>query len=123
MIRPSCPALVIHDDDGFRKSLVATLDAGHFTVTVAADGPPAVDLLRTRKFRVILLGLNASTRNGMLCLEPLREARDAGECGVIILGDADPQLRTLAPWADETLLKPVDATFVAQRASTYCPHG
>jgi DNA-binding response OmpR family regulator len=122
MVRPSCPALVIHDDDAFRKALIATLDQQHFTVTVATDGDRAVDLLRTRKFRVILLGLNLSTNNGMQSLDSLRAVRDGGDCRVIVIGDPDPELRTRVPWADETLLKPVDPAYVAQRANTYCNH-
>jgi DNA-binding response OmpR family regulator len=120
MVRPSCPALVIHDDDAFRKTLIATLDQHHFTVTFSADGDGAVDLLRKRRFSVILLGLNLSTRNGMSALDYLRESKESLGCGVLILGDPDPQLRTLTPWADETLLKPVDAAYVATRARTYC---
>lgn len=32
-IAPSCPALLIHDDDPYRQSLIARLDQKHFTVT------------------------------------------------------------------------------------------
>lgn len=120
MVRPSCPALLIHEADAFRKSLIATLDQQHFTVTIVPDGTSAVDLLRDRKFRVVLLGLNVASRVGLQSLEPLREARARTKCGVIILGEADPQLRTFAPWADETLLKPVDPAYVARRAHVYC---
>ena len=120
MVRPSFPALVIHEADAFRKSLIATLDQHHFTVTFVSDENLAVDLLRERAFRVVFLGLNVASRAGMRALEPLREARARTKCGVIILGDSDPQLRTLAPWADETLLKPVDPAYVAQRANVYC---
>jgi len=120
MVRPSCPALVIHDDDAFRKSLIATLDQHNFTVTFAADGDGAVDLLRNRKFNVILLGVNLATENGLRSLEYLRESKGILGCGVLILGDPDPRIRTYAPWADETLLKPVDPTYVATRARTYC---
>jgi DNA-binding response OmpR family regulator len=122
MLRPSCPALVIHEDDAFRKSLIATLDQHHFTVTVATDGESAVAMLRGRKFRVVLLGLNLSTNNGLHSLEPLRAAKDGGDCSVIIIGEPNPELRTRVPWADETLLKPVDPTYVAKRANTYCNH-
>jgi DNA-binding response OmpR family regulator len=122
MVQPSCPALVIHIDDAFRKSLIASLDQHHFTVTFAPDGEHADDLLRSRKFSVVLLGLSLATRAGMQSLEILREARERNQCGVIILGDPDPQLRTCAPWADETLLKPVDPAYVAQRAHSYCDH-
>jgi DNA-binding response OmpR family regulator len=119
MVRPSCPALVIHDDDAFRRSLIATLDQQNFTVTFAPD-EEAVDILRNRKFNVVLLGLNLSTQNGMRSLDFLRESKAKIGCGVLILGDPDPQIRTYAPWADETLLKPVDPAYVVTRARSYC---
>ena len=122
MVRPSCPALVIHDDDAFRKSLIATLDQQNFTVTFASDAD-AVDILRKRKFNVVLVGLNLVTRHGMQSLDFLRDSKEKIGCGVLILGDPDPKVRTYAPWADETLLKPVDAAYVATRALTYCNCG
>ena len=120
MVRPSCPALVIHDDDAFRKSLIATLDQSNFTVTIAADGDGAVDILSKRTFNVVILGVNLDTRNGLRSLDFLRSDKPKIKCGVIILGDPNPQIRTYAPWADETLLKPVDAQYVATRARAYC---
>ena len=120
MVRPSCPVLVVDDDDAFRKSLIATLDQHNFTVTFSADGDAAVELLRTRKFSVILLGVNLATRKGLRALEYLRDAKKTLACGVLILGDPDPDIRTYAPWANETLLKPVDPAYVATRARTYC---
>ena len=123
MVRPSCPALVIHDDDAFRKALIAALDQQNFTVTFAADGDGALDILRNRKFNVVLLGLNLSTKAGTQTLDFLRDAKQKLSCGVLILGDPDPQLRTLAPWADETMFKPVDASYVATRARSYCDCG
>jgi len=120
MVRPSCPAFVIHDDDAFRKSLIAKLDSNNFTVTIAADGDGALDILKTRRFNVVILGLNLETRHGMRALEYLRTEKTEIKCGVIILGDPSPQIRTYAPWADETLLKPVDAEYVASRAQSYC---
>jgi DNA-binding response OmpR family regulator len=120
MVRPSCPALVIHEDDAFRKSLIATLDQHNFTVTFAADGDGALDMLAKRRFNVVLLGLNLATQKGMRSLEYLQRQRTHVKCGVIILGDPNPQIRTYAPWADETLLKPVDAAYVTTRALSYC---
>lgn len=123
MVRPSCPALVIHDDDAFRKALIAALDQQNFTVTFASDGDGAIDILQKRKFNVVLLGLNLSTNIGTQTLDFLRDAKEKLSCGVLILGDPDPKLRTLAPWADETMFKPVDASYVATRARTYCDCG
>ena len=65
MVRPSCPALVIHDDDAFRKTLIATLDERNFTVTFATDGDEAVGLLTDRKFNVVILGVNLGSGAGL----------------------------------------------------------
>ncbi|MEA2463215.1 MAG: Response regulator receiver domain [Acidobacteriota bacterium] len=120
MVRPSCPALVIHDDDAFRKNLIASLDQNNFMVTFAPDGDGAVEILQNRRFNVVILGLNLATRKGVRCLEVLQTQKTQAKCGVIILGDPSPEIRTFAPWADETLLKPVDAWYVATRARSYC---
>src|SRR5687767_5555809 len=120
MVRPSCPVLVVHDDDSFRKTLIATLDQHNFTVTFAPDGDDAIDILANRRFNVVLLGLNLDTNNGLRALDFLRTQKTHIKCGVIILGDPNPEIRAYAPWADETLLKPVDAAYVATRALSYC---
>lgn len=120
MVRPSCPALVIHDDDAFRRSLIATLDQSNFTVTFSPDGDGAVDILSKRAFNVVILGVNLDTRKGMRALEFLQQEKPKIKCGVILLGDPNPRLRTYAPWADETLLKPVDPQYVVTRAQAYC---
>lgn len=120
MVRPSCPALLIHDDDDFRKRLIATLDQQGFAVTIAPDGDGAIQHLSSRKFSVILLGVNIGTSRGLRTAEYLRDRREAIKCGLILLGDPDPGIRTFAPWADETLLKPVDPQYVATRALAYC---
>jgi ActR/RegA family two-component response regulator len=121
MVQPSCPILVVLDDNPFRKSLIRSLDSRNFTVTFAIDGEEAVDLLRTNAgtFRVILLGIDLEKQHGMRAVQYLQEHRN-GTCGVIIIGEPTPELRTFAPWADETLMKPVDPDYVATRARTYC---
>ena len=120
MVQPSCPVLVIHEDDTFRKNLIARLDQNNFTVTFAPDGDGAVGILTSRRFNVVILGVNLDTQVGLRALEVLRNQKTHIKCGVIILGDPNPQLRTYATWADETLLKPVDPAYVATRARSYC---
>jgi DNA-binding response OmpR family regulator len=119
-VTPSCPAFVVHDDDAFRKSLIATLDQKHFTVTFAADADEAVKLLQERNFRVILVNLDLTSGKGIKVLQHLRQNGEKKQCGIIILGEPHPDVRSYAQWADETLLKPVDASYVADRARTYC---
>jgi ActR/RegA family two-component response regulator len=119
-VKPSCVAFLVHDDDAFRTELIKTMDERHFTVTFTPDGDDALALLKERKYDVVLLGLDVKTKRGVVVLDYLRDHRENMRCGIIIIGEADPALRTFAPWADETLLKPVDADYVAQRARTYC---
>lgn len=120
MVQPSCPALIIHDDDAFRRSLIATLDQHNFTVTFETDGRAAIDMLKQRSFRVVIIGVDLQAGKGVATLDYLREHREHIHCGVMILGEPDPRIRTYAPWANETLLKPVDASYVATRARAYC---
>ncbi len=94
MVEPSCPALVILDDDAFRSELIKTFDQKHFTVTFSTDGDEMVQLLEGE--------------------------RRAIRCGIIIIGEPSPEIRKFAPWVDETLLRPVDPDYVAKRARTYC---
>lgn len=112
--------MLIHDDDAFRKALIKSLDRKHFTVTFTPDGDDAVRLLRERRFRVVLLGVDLGARKGLTTLEFLRQNRAALQASVIIIGEPNPELRSHARAADETLLKPVDPDYVAERARTYC---
>jgi DNA-binding response OmpR family regulator len=122
MVEPSCPALLVLDDDDFRRSLIKTLDQKHFTVTFSPDGDDTVKMLERerRAFHVIVLGLDLASRKGVKTLEFLRDHREKFRCGLIIIGEPNPAIRTFAPWADETLMRPVDPDYVAARARTYC---
>lgn len=120
MIQPSCPVLLVHVDDAYRKSLIASLDREHFVVTSTDDGDRAVELLAKRQFNVVIVGLNLTTGLGKRSLGFLEADQERAKCGVLVLGDSDPAVKTYAPWVDETLLKPVDPAYVATRARTYC---
>lgn len=120
MVEKSCPALVVHVADDYRKKLIARLDEKHFVVTAATDGDEAIRALGERPFNVVLLGISLRDGTGARTLEYLRSHREKIRCGIILLGDPDPALRTHAPWVDETLLKPADVDYVATRAQTYC---
>lgn len=121
MVEPSCPAFLCHDDDPFRRALIRALDQTHFAVTFTSKEDEAVAILRDQPngFRVALICVDLQSRRGFTPLDFLRDHRHRIRCGVIILGEPHPDLRTLAPWADETLLKPVDPMYVATRARAY----
>jgi DNA-binding response OmpR family regulator len=119
-VAPSCNAFLVHDRDDFRKRMITTLDQQHFSVTYATDGAEALKLLQQRVYEVVLVGVDLKVKKGVAILEHLRDHREHMKCGIIIVGEPDPALRTFAPWVDETLMKPVDPEYVAQRARVYC---
>lgn len=123
-VLPSYPILIVHPDDAFRRKLIAALDQRHFTVTFSSDGSEGVKALQEKPFRVIVLGvgLNGSS-DGTRDLDAVNYVRDhRADLGasVIVVGDPSPDLRSLVSFADETLLKPVDPDYVADRARIYC---
>jgi DNA-binding response OmpR family regulator len=120
-IAPSCPILIIHDDDPFRRQLVKALDQRHFTVTMEEDGAGAIAAIGERSYPVILLGLSQGSGRGTEALRHIRDNRAAIEAKLIIVADGHPELRQYARDADEFLIRPVDPTYVANRARAYCP--
>jgi len=120
-VSPSCPILVIHDDDAFRKALIKSLDRSHFAVTYTADGDAIRHLEKPeRPFQVIILSVDVTSGRGMQALRFLTEHRNGTNAKLIVLGEAGPELRKHAAIAEETLLKPVDPDYVAGRARVYC---
>ena len=111
-VTPSCQALLIHEDDAFRRALIAALDQKHFSVTYTENGAEAVQAMRDKSFKVIVLSTDVAE-----ALEYLRENRSGA---VILIAAPDPGLRKYAGIADESLLKPVDPKYVAERARVYC---
>jgi len=95
----------------------------HFRYIAAVpDGDGAVQAIDGRSFHVILLAVDVTKRRGMVALEHLRANRQRIQSRVILIGEPNPELRNYAKVADETLLKPVDPQYVAERARAYCKH-
>lgn len=118
-VAPSCPVLLIHEDDEFRKKLIAALDERHFSVTFCCDGPDALSAIHEKPFRVIVIGLDIGSRVGMAAFDYVRD-HDGFGASVILVCEPNANMRDLARTADETLLKPVDPVYVAERARVYC---
>lgn len=122
VMKPSCPVLVVEDDESFRKPLIVALDEMHFTVTSASNGVEAIEMLEGRAFQVIILDLNLPERTGYEVLEHIRANREKITARIIVVSGVGPQARQDADLAiaEEVLLKPVDFHYVAQRAIKYC---
>lgn len=122
-VTPSCPALLVYADDPFRQTLIAQLDQKHFSVTYTDDAAEAKKAVDQKRFKVIVIAVDLKRRVGLDMLQYLDERRNQlNGAGILIIGEPDPDLRNYARVADETLLKPVDATYVADRARVYCRH-
>ena len=111
-VTPSCPALLVYEDDSFRRALIAALDQRHFSVTYTESGAEAVKAMREKPFKVVLLSVDVA--------EALDYLRDHRRAGVILIATPNPDVRNYSRVAEETLLKPVDPTYVAERARAYC---
>lgn len=124
MLKPSCPVLVVEDDDSFRKPLIAALDQAHFTVTAASTAEEALRLFESRMFQVIILDLKLPGQSGYDLLNYIRDNREKVPSHIIIVSGVGPHARQDADLsiAEEVLLKPVDYRYVAQRAQKYCSH-
>jgi DNA-binding NtrC family response regulator len=121
VVTPSCRVFVVLDDSEFRRSLIKALDQHNFSVTFSDDGTAAVQALEeSGEFRVVIVGVDVEKKVGVSALDFLQKHREKSKCGIIIIGEPNPAVRTFAPWVDETLLKPVDPQYVATRARAYC---
>jgi ActR/RegA family two-component response regulator len=118
-VKPSCPILLVHPDDAFRRNLIAELDQRHFTVTFSSTEAEALTALQARPFRVIVLWIDHGNGHKQL-VDYVRDHRTDLAASILVLGEPNPDLRTIARFADETLLKPVDPVYVAERARVYC---
>jgi CheY-like chemotaxis protein len=120
---PSCPVLVVEDDETYRKGLVVALDQNHFAVTVASDGSEAIEILGQRPFQMVILDLNLPSTSGLEVLDFIRNHREKVAAKVIIVTAAtDARTKYDIRVAEEVLLKPVDFSYVAERARKYCGH-
>jgi two-component system nitrogen regulation response regulator NtrX len=101
--------LVVDDDAQIRKTLRGVLeDEGH-TVSEAADGERALEVLDTRRFDVVLLDVNMPGMSGLEALVMIREA--APETGVVMVSGESTistAVRALKRGAFDFIEKPVD---------------
>jgi DNA-binding response OmpR family regulator len=101
--------LVVDDDRLTRHLLRTTLTNGGFTVAVAEDGAEALELLRRRRFDLMLLDVWMPRMTGLDLLVKLREKKTRPKV-IVMTSDDTPAtlLQALRDEAVEYLRKPVD---------------
>ena len=108
------------DDDEFRRRLIVALDQRHFSVSFFADGESAFKVFQEKRFQVVILALDIASGKGVDTLKRFGEPCKQSRAALVVLGEPHPDLRMHAHCAKETLLRPVDAVYVAERARAYC---
>jgi DNA-binding response OmpR family regulator len=100
--------LVVDDDPGVVATLTDVLTLKGYTVTVASDGPEALEQIKETRPHVVLLDIKLPTMNGLevlLCLRSL-----APEVGVVMVSgihDEGTIRAALTLGANDYLVKPI----------------
>ncbi len=103
------PILVVDDDDALRESLVAALEVLPVEITAAASGAEAVELLRERRFAVVVTDLVMKGVDGFAVLAAAKQAY--ANCRVVMLtghGSRDVAVQAMEQGATYYVEKPVD---------------
>ncbi|NOT07150.1 MAG: sigma-54-dependent Fis family transcriptional regulator [Gemmatimonadales bacterium] len=110
-IKASIRILLVDDERTLRESCASVLQMDGFSVTLAGRGEEAVDLLKNRKFDIMLVDLYMSQVSG---LELLRAALDSNRDIIVVVMTGNPSVSTsieaLRAGAWDYLPKPFSAT-------------
>jgi DNA-binding response OmpR family regulator len=101
--------LYVDDDDSLRMLVKNQLSSEGFTVEVADDGDTAIDVLKRKKFDVILLDVRMPRVNGIEVLKHVRDNKFASR--VIMLTAVDDltvAIESVKQGAVDYLTKPYD---------------
>jgi len=112
-------AMLVVDDDLLNRTLLATsLEEEGYTVETAEDGKVALDLLRERRFDVVLLDLLMPGMDGYQVLEQMKVTPNLRHIPVIIisaLDELDSVVRCIEMGATDYLPKPFDPVLLRAR--------
>ncbi|MFB3818876.1 MAG: response regulator [Candidatus Methylomirabilales bacterium] len=109
MARLAAPHVLIVDDDPAVREALQTALSDTYVVQVAATGPEALALLRSRSVAAVILDAMLGDEDGVALIEPFRSLTTAPI--LILTGHSSETLAIRAVWAkaDGYLRKPVDS--------------
>ena len=111
--------LVVDDNEDNRYTLTRRLKReGYTNLTTANDGLEALQLLRSKKFDLLLLDIMMPEMNGYEVLEHLKADAELRHLPVIMIsavGEVDSVVRCIELGAEDYLPKPFDATLLRAR--------
>lgn len=103
------PILVVDDDDALRQTLVAALESLPVEITAADSGRAAVEILKNRRFAVVVTDLVMKDLDGFAVLQAARDSYT--NCRVVMLtghGSRDVAVQAMEKGATYYVEKPVD---------------
>ncbi len=110
-VKASIKILVVDDERTLRESCASVLQMDGYSVTLAGRGEEALDLVKNRRFDIVLVDLYMSQVSG---LEILRTALDANRDSIVVVMTGNPSVTTsieaLRAGAWDYLPKPFSAT-------------
>jgi class 3 adenylate cyclase len=111
--------LVVDDNEDNRYTLTRRLKReGYENLTVANDGKQALELLKSKKFDLMLLDIMMPEMNGYEVLEHLKADAELRHLPVIMIsavGEVESVVRCIELGAEDYLPKPFDATLLRAR--------
>ena len=108
--------LIVEDDDLLRDGLSAQLTHAGHTVTTAADGALAQELLETKRYDGVVLDLGLPKISGMDLLRWIRRRLPALPVLILTARDGiDDRVQGLNAGADDYLTKPFDVAELKAR--------
>ncbi len=111
--------LLVDDESDFVEALASRLEIREMEVATAANGPEAIEQVRSHRFDAIILDL---AMPGMDGIETLRELKDiAPDLQVILLtgrGTVEKGIQAMKLGAMDFLEKPVPIDDLVERIST-----
>ena len=105
--------LAVDDNRVSRLKLARTLEGGGYSVSQAAGGRIALDMLRSGAFDLVLLDILMPEVDGFQVLREMKNDAELKNVPVIVISgleDMDGVDRCLAAGADDFLSKPVNPT-------------
>ena len=119
MSQDASALLVVDDNEDNRYTLTQRLKRqGYTNLTTAADGRQALDLLRARRFDLVLLDIMMPGLNGYQVLEELKADEKLRHLPVIMISAVDEfesVIRCIELGAEDYLAKPFNPTLLRAR--------
>ena len=114
--------LVVEDDAAIRRLLAVTFKHEGLNVTTARDGIEAIEALKQRHYRVLLLDLMMPRMTGWEVIEWLKQAREQKPQSVIVVSATNRDvIRELEPEVVNAIVfKPFDVNELAGYVKACC---